>query len=331
MAGFSLEALLNPRVSRVEKTIDNLNILVHGPNGSGKTPALAKMPKPHYVAFSQEGISAMNNIPFTPINSWSEFVQFTKTFTDPKNYEALHEMFQTVIIDEMEVLYKYCEKYVANSEGVNKIKEGNGGYGLWGDLKSEWEAQMLKWIGSEFCVVFILHSAPNDAGVYMPVGDEKRMLPVLKNHCAIIGFARSNGVDPETGKEIHSSLQLVADEYAFARTRNEYFDPIVEDFTGPNLIKAYYTALERQEKAEGVEAVTKEERTKLFQNETKSFDELMDEVQEVGAAVVEKYGSKEKLTEIVDQVLGKGKLVSQCGPKQAEQVAVIINELKALL
>ena len=32
-------------------------------------------------------------------------------------------------------LSKYCEQYVASTEGVRKIKEGNGGYGLWGDLK----------------------------------------------------------------------------------------------------------------------------------------------------------------------------------------------------
>ena len=46
---------------------------------------------------------------------------------------------------------------------------------------------------------------------------------------------------------------------------------------------------------------------------------------------IEKYGSKEKVTEVVESVLGKGSLVSNCTPKQQEAVEVILNELRGLL
>ena len=328
---FSLDDLLNPNVSRVTKTTDGLVITIYGFGGLGKTPVAAKMEKPFYLAFGKSGLSGLNNVPFKSIMSWADFKKFTKTFTDPKNFATLHDKFQTIILDEMEVLYSYCEKYVANTEGVNKIKEGNGGYGLWGDLKTEWEAEMLKIIGSGFCVMFILHTAADETGRQFPVGDMKRMLPILLNHSEIIGYVKGNGVDQDTGRSIHSSLMLAATPDYFARTRNEYFDPVIEDFTADNLVQAYFDAIERQEKAEGVKSVSKEERDQMFATKKRPFNEVMDEVAEVGAKIVEKYGSKEKLTEVVEAVLGKGALVSTCTAKQQEAVEVILANLKDLL
>lgn len=328
---FSLDDLLNPTLSRVAKTTDGLVITTYGYGGLGKTPVAAKMEKPYYLAFGKSGVSGLNNVPIKPIMSWADFKKFVKTFCDPKNFDTIHERFQTLILDELEVLYKYCETYVANSEGVNKIKQGNGGFGLWKDLKDEWETEILKVIGSGFCVMFILHTSPDENGRQFPVGDAKRMLPILINHSDIVGYVIGNGVSSETGKAIHSSLGLAATNEYFARTRNEYFDPIIEDYTAENLVKAYFDAIERQEKAEGVVAITKEERDKMFEVKKRSFKDVMNDVQETGAAVIEKYGSKEKLTEIVEDVLGPGALVSSCTAKQQEAVEVILDRLKDLL
>ena len=331
MDNFSLDAILNPPVSRVQKSVDGFIVSFFGRGCLGKTPVATKMPKPYYLAFGKSGLSGLNNVPFQSIKSWAEFKKFVKVFCDPKNFEQIHQNFETLVLDEMEILYSYCEKYVANTEGVNKIKEGNGGYGLWGDLKTEWETELLKVIGSGFCVVFILHTAQDDTGKNYPVGDAKRMLPILINHSEVIGYVKGNGVDPDTGKPIHSSLMLADTPEWFARTRNEYFDPMIEDFTADNLIKAYYTAIDRQEKAEGVKAITREERDSMFETKKRPFNEVMDELQEVGQKVVEKYGSKEKLTEVVESVLGKGALVSNATPKQQEAVEVILSNLKDLL
>lgn len=328
---FSLDALLNPSVSKVTKTTDSLIVTWYGYGGLGKTPVATKMEKPFYLAFGKSGLSGLNNVPFKSIMSWAEFKKFNKTFTDPKNFDTLHERYQTIILDEMEILYSYCEKYVANTEGVNKIKEGNGGYGLWGDLKTEWESEILKIIGSGFCVIFILHTAPNEAGMQFPVGDQKRMLPILLNHSEIIGYVYGNGVDPETGRSYHSSLGLAGTKDYFARTRNEYFDPVIEDFTAENFVQAYYDAVSRQEEAEGVNAISVSERDEMYETPKRDFDDLMAEVEATGKEVVKKYKSKEKITEVVEKVLGKGALVSSCTPRQQEAVEVILDELKGLL
>lgn len=328
--GVTLDDLLTPQISRVTRTTDNLVITIYGYGGLGKTPVATKMDKPYYLAFGKSGLSGLNNVPFAPIQSWSEFKQYNKLLCNKKNYEVLHEKYHTIILDEMEILYKYCEEYVASTEGVRKIKEGNGGYGLWGDLKDEWEREMLRIIGSGFCIMFILHAAPEDSGRMFPVGDQKRMLPILMNHSEIIGYVKGNGVNPETGYPLHSSLMLAGTEEWFARTRNEYFDPYIEDFTAENLVKAYYDALDRQEKAEGVAPITMQEKDEMYATEKVDFNVLMEQVAKACAELAAKKGN-EVVVDIVETTLGTGGKVSQCTEKQSQAVQVILSDLMEAL
>lgn len=328
--GVTLDDLLSPQISRVTRTTDNLVITIYGYGGLGKTPVATKMDKPYYLAFGKSGLSGLNNVPFAPIQSWSEFKQYNKLLCNKKNYEVLHEKYHTIILDEMEILYKYCEEYVASTEGVRKIKEGNGGYGLWGDLKDEWEREMLRIIGSGFCIMFILHAAPEDSGRMFPVGDQKRMLPILMNHSEIIGYVKGNGVNPETGHPLHSSLMLTGTEEWFARTRNEYFDPYIEDFTAENLVKAYYDALDRQEKAEGVAPITMQEKDEMYATEKVDFNVLMEQVAKACAELAAKKGN-EVVVDIVETTLGTGGKVSQCTEKQSQAVQVILSDLMEAL
>lgn len=328
--GMTLDDLLNPQTSKVTRSTDNLVIMIYGRGGLGKTPVATKMEKPYYLAFGKSGLSGINNVPFKPIMSWSDFKQFNKILCNAKNYEALHEKYHTIILDEMEILYKYCEEYVASTEGVRKIKEGNGGYGLWGDLKDEWEREMLRIIGSGFCVMFILHSQEDDTGKAFPVGDAKRMLPILTNHSEIIGYVRSNGADPETGRQIHSSLMLVDTPEYFARTRNEYFEPYIADFTAENLIKAYYDALDRQEEAEGVTPISVTEKDEIFKKDRIPFTELMQKVASAIDALCNA-GRQNEAVEIIENTLGTGKKVSACTEKQYEAVSIILGDLEDAL
>ena len=119
------------------------------------------------------------------------------------------------------------------------------------------------------------------------------------------------------------------DEY-FARTRNEYFDPEITDYTADNLIKAYYDALDRQAEAEGIEAISKNEKDKMYETEEIDFEQLMKEVEELGTKLATEKGM-EVLTDIVESTLGKGAKVSQATAKQAQAVKVILMDIKEAL
>ena len=62
------------------------------------------------------------------------------------------------------------------------------------------------------------------------------------------------------------------------------------------------------------------------------FDGLKAEFQNlVGDLMSENQSNSTKITAIVDRYLGKGKKVAECEPDQAEQLELIVGDLKALL
>lgn len=325
---FTLEEVMKPQISKVARSTKGLVISIAGPNGCGKTVVATQMEKPYYLAFGKSGLSGLNGVPFQSIKSWSEFKSFVKVFCDPKNFDEIYKEFNCLIIDEIEILWRYCETYTCNTNQVNKLREGQYGQ-LYKDLTEEWEDVMMQVIGSGFCIMFILHETYDENGKAFPAGD-KRMLPILRNHSDIIGRVIPNGTDADN-KVILSSLGLADTNEYFARTRNPYFDTIIPTYTAENLIKAYYTALDRQEKAEGIKSVSKEERDAQYEKKKMPFKELMELVQATGEKVADKYGSIEPITEIADRVLGKGAMVSKCTARQYEAVEIILGELQALL
>ena len=326
--GFSLDDIMKPQISKVARSTDGLIIAIAGPNGSGKTVVATQMEKPYYLAFGKSGLSGLNGVPFQSIKSWSEFTSFIKTFCDPKNFDVIHEQYRTLVLDELEILWRYCETYICGTNQVHKLREGQYGQ-LYKDLTEEWEDAMMKVIGSGFCIMFILHETYDENGKAFPAGD-KRMLPIIRNHSDIIGRVIPNGTDGDN-KVILSSLGLADTDSYFARTRNPYFDTIIPTYTADNLIKAYYTALDRQEKAEGTKAVSKKERDSQYEKKKISFNELMEQVGAAGEKISEKFGSIDPVTEIVERILGKGALVSKCTSQQYEAVERILQEFQAKL
>lgn len=328
MADFDL---LNPEVSRVTKSLDGLVMCVYGKNGVGKTPQATRLTdgKVLYIATSRSGLQGLNGVSFFTVNSWSDFVRLNKEICNKKRFDEYHAKYSTIVLDEIEVLWKFLSEYVCQINGITRIKEGDYG-SAYQDLKDLWEKEMIRLMNSGFCIQFILHAAPDDSGKMYPVGDFKRMLPIILNHSEIIGYVKSNGIDPETGKTIHSSLCLADTDEYFARTRNDYFQPIVEDYTAENLTQAYYDALDRQAKAEGVKPATKAETDKVYAKTEIDFDVLMDEVQEYGAKLAEEKGM-EVLIDIVEAVLGKGAKVSQATKKQTDAVLLILGDIKDAL
>lgn len=60
----TLDELLNPDVSKVTRSTENLVITIYGRGGLGKTPVATKMEKPFYLAFGKSGLSGLNNVPY---------------------------------------------------------------------------------------------------------------------------------------------------------------------------------------------------------------------------------------------------------------------------
>ncbi|MGE9752880.1 ATP-binding protein [Bacillus inaquosorum] len=317
--------IFNPQVSVVAKGLEGKVITIYGSNNLGKTKQSTRMKKPLYLPF-EKGLNAIAGVQFMPINSWADFKKVNKQLT--KNAEKAKEMYQTIIVDEVDAFAKYATRYVCEQYDVERIKDGNDGFGLWKEYETEVWEEINKLIGVGFTVIFIAHAAEDKKGKVYPKGDKRVLAPVIDNSDIVL-YLSSNGVD-EDRKVIKSSAWLAETEEHFARSRFDYIDTYLPEFTAENLEKAIIEAVERQEQAEGIVAVTYEEQKQNNASEKLDFNSLMDQIKEIGMKLNEE-GRLEEVNEITEKYLGKGVKVTECSRKQVGVMSVILDDLKDLL
>ncbi|MEM4994818.1 ATP-binding protein [Priestia sp. SB1] len=320
--------IFNPQVSVVAKGLDGKMILVYGNNSTGKTKQATRMKKPFYLGF-EDGIRAISGVPFLPINNWRDFKKVNKQLTDPKTLDKAKELYQTIIFDEVFTAARYCQDFLCKKHGVETIGEGNNGYGLWKEYENEFWTELDKLMKSGFTLLFIGHEQKdNDTNQIIPKGDARSMQPIRDN-ADVVAYLTSNGID-EDGKVVKSSAWFAETENFFARSRFDYIDTHLEEFTAENLEKMISDAIERQEEAEGVKAVTYEEQKESYTSEELDYDKIMQELKTV-AGQFQKADKWDELTEIVEKHLGEGKRVTECKKGQVQVMAVILDELLDLL
>lgn len=317
--------IFNPQVSVVAKGLEGKVITIYGSNNLGKTKQSTRMKKPLYLPF-EKGLNAIAGVQFMPINSWADFKKVNKQLT--KNAEKAKEMYQTIIVDEVDAFAKYATRYVCEQYDVERIKDGNDGFGLWKEYETEVWEEINKLIGVGFTVIFIAHAAEDKKGKVYPKGDKRVLAPVIDNSDIVL-YLSSDGVD-EDRKVIKSSAWLAETEEHFARSRFDYIDTYLPEFTAENLEKAIIEAVERQEQAEGIVAVTYEEQKQNNASEELDFNSLMDQIKEIGMKLNEE-GRLEEVNEITEKHLGKGVKVTECSRKQVGVMSVILDDLKDLL
>ncbi|WP_440614994.1 ATP-binding protein [Bacillus subtilis] len=317
--------IFNPQVSVVAKGLEGKVITIYGSNNLGKTKQSTRMKKPLYLPF-EKGLNAIAGVQFMPINSWADFKKVNKQLT--KNAEKAKEMYQTIIVDEVDAFAKYATRYVCEQYDVERIKDGNDGFGLWKEYETEVWEEINKLIGVGFTVIFIAHATEDKKGKVHPKGDKRVLAPVIDNSDIVL-YLSSNGVD-EDRKVIKSSAWLAETEEHFARSRFDYIDTYLPEFTAENLEKAIIEAVERQEQEEGIVAVTYEEQKQNNASEELDFNSLMDQIKEIGMKLNEE-GRLEEVNEITEKHLGKGVKVTECSRKQVGVMSVILDDLKDLL
>ncbi|WP_047474329.1 ATP-binding protein [Bacillus siamensis] len=317
--------IFNPQVSVVAKGLEGKVITIYGSNNLGKTKQSTRMKKPLYLPF-EKGLNAIAGVKFMAINSWADFKKVNKQLT--KNAEKAKETYQTIIVDEVDAFAKYATRYVCEQYDVERIKDGNDGFGLWKEYETEVWEEINKLIGVGFTVIFIAHAAEDKKGKVYPKGDKRVLAPVIDNSDIVL-YLSSNGVD-EDRKVIKSSAWLAETKEHFARSRFDYIDTYLPEFTAENLEKAIIEAVERQEEAEGIVAVTYEEQKQNNASEELDYDALMEQIKEVGIKLNGE-GRLEEVNEITEKHLGKGVKVTECSRKQVNVMSVILDDLKDLL
>ena len=330
MADFDI---FNPSVSKVVAGIDGKCILTHSEERKlGKTAQACRMPKPYYLRFEQ-GINAIDGIPYAELTSWRDFKKVNKQLTDPKNLQKAKELYTTIIFDTVDVAIKWCESYVCACGGVTRINDGNNGYGLWKEYENEWFNEINKLTNAGYAVFFISHSQektkhdPVTGEEYIqmcPKGD-KRTMDLILDLVDFIGYVKSNGFDEE-GQEIPSSIYFANTKEFQAGSRFKHMPKVIQHYTAEALQDAIKEAVKLEEQENGSKAITFAEKKEVEKKEKISFEDLMNQVQAAGEKLAEA-GHMDDLLQIVEDTLGVNKKVSACTERQYDAVAVILDDL----
>lgn len=329
--------IFNAPISTVSKDVKGKLILIHSNERKlGKTLQATKFPKPYYLRFEQ-GINAISGLSYAPLTKWADFKKIRKQLTNPKTIEKAQEMYNTLIVDTLDVAIRWCDKYVCGMQGVDRLNDGNNGYGLWKEYENEWFNEWNPLLNAGYTIIFISHSEvrkmkdPKTGTEYeqwVPKGD-KRTIDLIVDAADLIGFVRSNGYD-EDGNPQMSSIYFQNCPEFLAGSRFKYMAPEITPFTAEGVQEALAKAIEQEEQESGISAVSYVEQVAVSMPEEITYDEAMAKVEPLFKQVMKAKG-KEFTTKIVEKYLGEGERLSGTTEKQLEQILMIIEEFEEAL
>ena len=276
-----------------------------------------------------------------PINSWAEFKRVLRQLKDDK----VKEMYETIIIDTVDIAYNYCEKYICSNAprgdgafGVDSIGDIPYGKG-YTQLAQEFDESLRTIAQLDYGLVMISHATDkvfkDEAGAeynrIVPTLD-KRAKNIVSRMVDLYGYSRI--VTDENGKDVTKLFLRGTSRYE-AGSRFKY-TPDYIDFDYNSLVNAIGEAIDRQAEEDGKEFFT-DERQNLYQDTTKEldFDSLMDNFKFYVAEIMKKAKDDEelaasKITQIIDTYLGKGNKVGNMSRDQVEALSLIVDDLISL-
>lgn len=328
--------LLELEPNKVSKNLSSYTTLLFGIPKIGKSRLAAEFPSPLFIA-TEPTQTTIPGAYIQPATSWSEIKQIVRQLKNPQ----LKEKFKTIILDVVDLAATYCEKYICNQNGVEKIGDipWGAGYKL---CETEFRDTLYAIRNEGYGLVMISHVSNGtfkreDNTEYnerVPSIPGSKLKAVAENLADIYAFAHMVA-DEEGGYKRVLSLRAV-DPSTPIGSHFPYLPDNV-DLSYKALSEALEKAIEQEENEKGSEFFQTEQK-EIAQEPEYNFDELMTEFKSI-VGQIQKNVSKEefknewafKITEITDKYLGVGKKVNDCTAQQSEQLVLIVEELTELV
>jgi hypothetical protein len=219
---------------------------------------------------------------------------------------------------------RYCSKFICDKYDADTIASGNDGFGLWKEYETAYFEEIDKLISAGFTVVFIAHQTADKTGKVWAKGDKRALAPIIDNSDIVVHL-RSNGTN-EKNEVIKSSAYLAETSEFFARSRFDYIQTYLPEFTAEALEEAVIKAIELQEEIEGITAVTYSEQKETLKSEELDFETLYKKIVDAGKLLHSK-NKGEVVTEIIENGLGKGKKVTDFTKNHVEMMIGVLDDL----
>ena len=340
MADFNL---LDIKPHQVSRDMRGYSVFFYGEPKSGKTTTATKFPNHLLLAF-EKGYNAIPGAMAQPINSWSEFRKVLRQLKE----DEVKARFETIIVDTADIAYDYCEKYICANNNVDAI--GDIGYGKGYTLVGkEFDEALRSIVQMNYGLVLISHATDKtftDEGgkeynqIVPTLGTRPRN--IVSRMCDIIGYSRA--VQDAEGRTSTKLFMRGTPRYV-AGSRFKY-TPDYIDFTYNDLVKAIGDAIDKQMQEDGSELFTDErENVHIDTTSALDFDELMKEFSDIIANIPGSTDMKAeteegikfrefwqpRITQVIENYLGKGKKMKDVTRDQVEAVDLIITDLKELI
>lgn len=330
---FQKEFKNDVKVSRISEDIRGKAIVIYGGNNLGKSLQASRLPNPVFMP-CEKGLNAINGAIVLKTTCWADLERNGRKLTGRNFVEALDKGAQiTLIIDGFENIGKYCKAMLCKKYGVPTIGKANDGFGCWEEYENLVWGFVDNLLGIGYTVVFIGHEKWDEKKKkFIIKGDERNISPIRDN-ADIVCYLKSNGVDEE-GTPIHSSAYLAESDEYFARTRFNYMDTYIEDFTAENLIDTIVEGIKKQNKAEGYESVSYKEQQDIYEENKIDYKELVEIIRNQYDTLLEKDDDSHTLEDFfmdtVEKYLGDIP-VSEATESQLESLLCIKNNLEEKL
>lgn len=323
--------LLELQANKVSRDIGSYVTYIYGAAKCGKSRFAAEFPNAIFFA-SEPTQNAIPGIFKVDITTWAEFKKNIRFLKD----EEVKKKFKTVVLDTVDLLATFCERYICSQAGVEDIKDIGWGAG-YGRVEREFEQALRSIVQMNYGLVMISHDTTgtftredgNEYNKIIPAIPSKRCKGVVENLADVYGWIHT--IRDENGSRQVITLRAENDSVS-GGNHFKYLVPQI-DLSYKALAEAVKEAIELDEQNCGNSDYFTDERAIIPETTEYNFDELMNtfktlvgKIQEIkGPAFGNEWAPR--ITEIVERYLGKGKKVNEMSRDQVEQLVLIVDDL----
>ena len=326
---FSLEP------SKISRDLKGKYILIYGAPKTGKSTFGSQLPRGLFMNF-ENGTNALAGIRSVPILRWSDA---KKVLTQLRKPQA-KEMYDTIIVDTVDIAWNLAEKYIIQREGVNSIREIPWGGG-WGMLRQEFSEFWREIALLGFGILFIAHSKEKPTDMHDEEGNTISMVvpsigsgaatEIINSIVDIIGYLQVQ-MNPDGTSQRY--LYTRSTPTIFAGSRYQYLAPKII-FGYQQLVDAIGEAIEMAVEKDGAQVT---DHTELAQIKDRPFQEVMDEAKAIWIKYLDSASTEEEkeqhlriLKDIIKRIFGNEDFkLSSAIPSQSDLIEVFIVEAKEL-
>ena len=317
--------IFNLQPTTISRDLKGKYICLFGKPKVGKTTFAAQAPNNLLLAF-EKVYNAISGIKAQDINRWADFKMVLKQLERPE----AQEMYDTVTIDTVGIMWEMCEQYICAQNQVTSIGDipWGKGYSL---CKREFESCLRKITMLGYGLIIIAHvdkriekkDDESEIEIVSPA-IPKRAYEIVNQLVDIIGYIDVVYDDDGSSKRI---LCTRSTPTVMAGSRFPYLPPKIP-FGYKELTNAVADAIEKSEKLDGAVIVDSVERT---EDDERSFEEVQDEGRVLWTKLVEANpANAQRVMKIVENIFGRQMKLSEIQEDQKDLFELVIAEMKTL-